>query len=101
MKPTWTATGFLTLALTVAVVGSQTRSDGRVWQQPHLDPDRLTAKEVDPLMWPIVERINRSGWIWTTESCQGHDEDRQREERQRDPLLGFVTDDIGRALAAM
>jgi len=36
------------------------------------DPLALTAEMIDPLLWPAVERINRSGWCWTAESCQGH-----------------------------
>lgn len=41
-------------------------------------------------MWPIVSRINRSSWVWTTESCQGHSDTGQT------PVLGLVTNDIGR-----
>lgn len=27
---------------------------------------------IDPLILPVVLRINESGWVWTGESCQGH-----------------------------
>jgi hypothetical protein len=71
---------------------SPRRDDGGVWADPHIPPDRLTANDVDSQMWPIVERINRSGWVWTTESCQGH---------PAMPMLGFVTNDIGRAFSLL
>ena len=39
------------------------------------DPALLTPDLIDPLLWPAVERINASGWVWTAEACQGHPED--------------------------
>jgi hypothetical protein len=89
----------LVLAVLFSVAAGQTlqrRPDGGVWDQPHKNPLTLREADVDTLMWPIVQRINQSEWIWTTESCQGHD-DRGNHE----PLLGLVTNDIGRALAAL
>lgn len=71
------------------------RADGGVWGQPNRDPAFITKADVDVLMWPIVERINRSGWIWTTESCQGHD------DPKRLPMLGVVTNDAGRLFAIL
>ena len=38
-------------------------------------PDQLAERQVDPLIWPAVKRINESGWVWTAESCQGHPDD--------------------------
>lgn len=38
-------------------------------------PKDLTERDVDPLLWPVVESINRSEWVWTAESCQGHPDD--------------------------
>lgn len=35
-------------------------------------PCELNEDQVDPLILPIVKRINESGWVWTAESCQGH-----------------------------
>lgn len=35
-------------------------------------PQDLDLAQVDPLMRPIVEKINASGWVWTAECCQGH-----------------------------
>lgn len=35
-------------------------------------PADLKREMVDPLIWPVVERVNKSGWVWTAESCQGH-----------------------------
>jgi hypothetical protein len=92
-----------TLGLLVGVFGmvneaaaqaprSPRREDGGVWADPHIPPDRLMAEDVDAQIWPIVERINRSGWIWTTESCQGH---------PAMPMIGLVTNDIGRAFTLL
>lgn len=36
------------------------------------DPEALKEDMIDPLIWPAVQQINRSGWCWTAESCQGH-----------------------------
>lgn len=38
----------------------------------YADPNALTPEMIDPLIWPAVQRINASGWVWTAESCQGH-----------------------------
>lgn len=35
-------------------------------------PEDLRPEQLDPLIRSAVERINRSGWVWTAESCQGH-----------------------------
>lgn len=40
--------------------------------RPYIHPTYLRAEDVDPLIWPAVQRINQSGWVWTLESCQGH-----------------------------
>lgn len=29
----------------------------------------------EPLIRPICQRINQSGWLWTIESCEGHGSD--------------------------
>lgn len=68
------------------------RPDGGVWAQPNRDPSVVQASDVDTLMWPIVQQINASGWVWTTESCQGH-------EGGYPMTLGVVTDDPGRFVA--
>jgi hypothetical protein len=36
------------------------------------NPESLTPEHIDPLIFPIVKKINESGWVWTAESCQGH-----------------------------
>jgi hypothetical protein len=77
------------LVLTLLLPLQDRRPDGGVWAQPHEPLTRLTAAEVDTLMWPVVEAINRSGWVWTTESCQGH-------PGGGPPMLGLITNDIGR-----
>jgi hypothetical protein len=71
------------------------REDGGVYGQPHKDPRTISAADVDTLMWPIVSRINQSGWLWTTESCQGHDDPASSPDGlpRRPALLGLVTDD--------
>ena len=33
---------------------------------------RLRPTDVDEGMWPILERINSSGWVESTFSCAGH-----------------------------
>lgn len=87
------------LLLFVGVLGAQSprRADGGVWGDPHKSPLSLTAADVDTKMWPIVQSINQSGWVWTTESCQGHDD----KTHGSSPLLGLVTNDIGRALGLL
>jgi hypothetical protein len=35
-------------------------------------PDELEPADVDPLIQATVFAINRSEWVWTAESCQGH-----------------------------
>ena len=62
-------------------------------REPFTPPDMLKPEQVDAAIWPAVERINRSGWIWTTESCEGHD--------GRPAIIGFATDDLGRALGCL
>lgn len=37
-------------------------------------PPHKLDEWMDPLMRPVCEEINRSGWVWTAESCQGHPE---------------------------
>jgi hypothetical protein len=98
MRAMWITVALVTAVLATDSVSLQhRRPDGGVWDLPHKNPDTLRPADVDSLMWPIVQRINRNGWVWTTESCQGHDEG----QGQRDPLLGLVTDDIGRALSLL
>ena len=61
--------------------------------EPLIPPGELTPEDVDVDIWPTVQDINKSGWIWTTESCSGHGQDRA--------LLGLVTNDPGRAFRAL
>lgn len=37
-------------------------------------PERLDEikEQLDPLIYEICLEINRSGWLWTAESCAGH-----------------------------
>ena len=35
-------------------------------------PDELAEDDIDPLIRDAVFRINKSGWVWTAASCQGH-----------------------------
>lgn len=36
------------------------------------DPATLRDEQIDPLLRDAVRQINKSGWLWTAESCQGH-----------------------------
>lgn len=78
----------LLLAVLLCASVSAQAPDERNYGHPHQDPRTLTALQVDPQMWPIVRLINQSGWVWTTESCQGHE--------GQPVVLGLVTDDPGR-----
>lgn len=35
-------------------------------------PEELLRDQIDPLLRDVVFEINRSAWVWTAESCQGH-----------------------------
>jgi len=35
-------------------------------------PEELVPEQIDPLLRDAVSLINKSGWVWTAESCQGH-----------------------------
>jgi hypothetical protein len=35
-------------------------------------PQDVDFNKIDPLMCPIISKINSSGWVWTAECCQGH-----------------------------
>lgn len=72
-----------------AAHGAPVKEPGHVWGEPFHDPETLRPAMVDELMWPIVERINRSRWIWTAESCQGYP------DGGRGPMLGLVAGDPG------
>lgn len=82
------------VALSILTAQEIRRADGGIWGQPNSDPSTITLAYVDTLMWPIVERINQSGWVWTTESCQGHEDGSML-------TLGLVTNDIGRVFTAI
>lgn len=63
------------------------------WGEPLIPVEKLREDQVDPGIWTIVERINRSGWVTTTESCEGH--------ATRPALLGLATDDLDRLLGLL
>lgn len=42
--------------------------------RPYIPPRDLTAADVEVGIWPLVERVNQTGWVWTVESCEGHPE---------------------------
>lgn len=57
-------------------------------------PQKLKLKNIDPLMRPVVDRINESGWVWTAECCQGHpdyDEHSVGWEHNVRPFVRLVT----------
>ena len=76
-------------------VSDDTGSGGliAVWGEPFKPVSALRPEDVDAAIWPIVQHINASGWIETTESCAGHDGGAA--------ILGFATDDLGRALQCL
>jgi len=53
-----------------------------------------SAPPIDPLIWPVVKRMNETGWVWTAESCQGG------HEWSAVPMLRLVcrTQDLGALL---
>ena len=67
-------------------------------------PDKLD-EWMDAMMRPICEEINRSGWVWTAESCQGHpDAQKSRAWASNTrPMLRLVTkkENVGRMFAAL
>jgi len=68
------------------------------------DPENLAPEQVDPLLRDAVARINRSGWVWTAESCQGHpDETGYVWAGNTSPMLRLVcrTPEVGRMLGAL
>lgn len=67
-------------------------------------PRNLTADMVDPLIWPIVKKINDSAIAWTAESCQGHpDATEPAWAGNNEPMLRLVCrrDRMGRVMAAL
>lgn len=40
---------------------------------------RSHKHEIDSLIWPAVSAINETGWVWTTQSCQGGGKGHYRE----------------------
>lgn len=67
-------------------------------------PDTLD-QAVDPLIRPICEKINASGWVWTAESCQGHPDacEACAWASNTAPMLRLVTleKDLGQMMAAL
>lgn len=51
------------------------------------------AIPIDPLIEPAVLAINRSGWVWTAESCSGHPDSTSQHcwAGNVEPMLRFVT----------
>jgi hypothetical protein len=80
--------------------------DGRVLQRP---PERIfhygppdNAEVFEPRIRPICQRINESGWLWTVESCEGHEPDKRPEFSWGfpDPMIrfGLRTEHVGHLL---
>lgn len=67
-------------------------------------PEELTPEQIDPLIRDIVFSINKSGWVWTAESCQGHPEaETPPWAGNISPMLRLVCrrKDLGRMMAAL
>ena len=68
-------------------------------------PPEAMDEWLDPLMRPVCEEINASGWVWTAESCQGHPDHAEGgtwADNVR-PMLRLVTEEanVGRMFAAI
>lgn len=70
-------------------------------------PQDLDISAVDPLLREIVTIINSSGWVWTSESCQGHPDATVAGETGWDhntnPFLRLIVEekDVGTVLALL
>lgn len=68
-------------------------------------PADLSSDQIDPLMRPIVEQINKSGFCWTAESCQGHPDATEHPPwaGNTEPMLRLVCrrEDMGRVLSTL
>jgi hypothetical protein len=79
----------LSLGVTLQAQGERPRHrGGENFTEPSIRPELLQPADISPDIWPIVQQINRSGWVWTTESWDGHG--------NKPVLLGLQTDQIGR-----
>lgn len=67
-------------------------------------PESLEPHMIDPLIWPVVKKINDSGFVWTSESCQGHPDAKEPSwANNTDPMLRLVCprDRVGQVMAAL
>lgn len=55
-------------------------------------PSEIDYDCVDPLIRDTCKRINESGWVWTSESCQGHPDSNSAHlwAGNTDPMLRLV-----------
>lgn len=75
------------------------KESGALFYSP---PDKMD-QWVDPLMRPICEAINTSGWVWTAESCQGHPDATTSGTwgENTNPMIRLVTKDPGGTMHAL
>lgn len=75
------------------------KASGTLFYSP---PDKMDPW-VDPLMRPICEGINKSGWVWTAESCQGHPDATTSGTwgENTNPMIRLVTRQPGRMLECL
>ena len=64
------------------------------------------SEQIDPLLRAAIDAINKSGWIWTAESCQGHPDETDLHAPwgfSTDPYLRMVTrrDNLGLAVTVL
>jgi hypothetical protein len=63
-------------------------------------PWKIDPKQIDPLILPVVTRINESGFVWTGESCQGHPDSKEcgAWASNTRPMLRLITwdENVGR-----
>lgn len=75
------------------------KQSGALFYSP---PDKMD-QWVDPLMRPICEAINKSGWVWTAESCQGHPDATTSGTwgENTNPMIRLVTKQPGKMLECL
>lgn len=75
------------------------KESGALFYSP---PDKMD-QWVDPLMRPICEGINKSGWVWTAESCQGHPDATTSGTwgENTNPMIRLVTKQPGKMLECL
>lgn len=104
------ATALMAPSLAKASAATRRRGDGYT-TIPYVPQDAIpyftpgpdldaNMRYIDPEIRSVVKKINRSGWVWTAESCQGHPSPKSF---SRQPMLRLVcrADDLSVLLASI